>query len=242
MKIPQIKGIIKRRILVNYRAEASVIQKILPAGMRPKLFEGKAIAGICLIRTEKIRPKGFPSMFGVASENAAHRIAVEWDENGGKKEGGFIARRDTDSIINSLLGGKLFPGEHHKAEFDIAERNGELTFSMISDDADVSISFSGELAQKLPENSVFPTLQTASDFFEAGSLGYSARKGSSDLDGLSLKISGWKVQPFDLKFVHSSFFDDLDIFPRDSVKFDHALFMENTHHEWLSAPDFNSNP
>ena len=30
MKIPTLQGIIKRRILVNYRAEPEVIQKILP--------------------------------------------------------------------------------------------------------------------------------------------------------------------------------------------------------------------
>ncbi len=46
MKIPTLQGIIRRRILVNYRAEPEVIQKILPPRFRPKLHDGQAIAGI----------------------------------------------------------------------------------------------------------------------------------------------------------------------------------------------------
>src|SRR5690554_1565673 len=82
MKIPTIHGIIERRMLVNYIAEPNVVERILPKPFRPKLFEGKAIVGICLIRLKNIKPKGFPNFVGVNSENGAHRIAVEWEENG----------------------------------------------------------------------------------------------------------------------------------------------------------------
>ena len=59
MKLPIIEGVINRRILVNFRVEPEVIQKQLPSRFRPKLHAGRAIAGICLIRLEQIRPKGF---------------------------------------------------------------------------------------------------------------------------------------------------------------------------------------
>lgn len=67
-------------MLVNYIAEPSVVEKILPKPFKPKLFDGKAIVGICLIRLKNIKPKGFPSFIGVNSENGAHRIAVEWED------------------------------------------------------------------------------------------------------------------------------------------------------------------
>lgn len=107
MKIPTIHGIIERRILINYIAEPSVIEKILPKPFKPKLFEGKAIVGICLIRLKNIKPKGFPDFMGVNSENGAHRIAVEWEETGEIREGVFIPRRDTNSKINALVGGRI---------------------------------------------------------------------------------------------------------------------------------------
>lgn len=82
INIPTLRGLIDRRILINYTVEPAVMAKLLPAPFRPQLYKGKAIAGICLIRLKHVRPKGFPAMLGIASENAAHRMAVEWDENG----------------------------------------------------------------------------------------------------------------------------------------------------------------
>lgn len=75
--LPTIQGVIRRRLLINYRADAQTVRALLPAPFTPKVFEGFAIVGICLIRLEKIRPKALPFGVGFASENAAHRIAVE---------------------------------------------------------------------------------------------------------------------------------------------------------------------
>ena len=239
MKIPTIQGIIKRRILVNYRAEPSVIQKVLPKGFRPKLHKDKAVAGICLIRLEHIRPKFLPELVGITSENAAHRIAVLWEnESGETQEGVYIPRRDTDSFINSAFGGKLFPGEHHKANFEIAENENKINFSMKSDDEITSVKLAGTVSENFPEDSIFSSLEEASKFFEKGSLGYSATKDGTNLDGINLEIKDWKVKALDLDFVESSFYDDETVFPNGSIEFDHALLMQNVAHEWHSAPGF----
>ena len=239
MKIPTLQGIIKRRILVNYHAEPSAIQKILPNGFRPKLHKGKAIAGICLIRLEHTRPKFAPEFVGVSSENAAHRIAVEWEsENGETNEGVYIPRRDTDSLVVSTFGGKLFSSEHHKADFEISENENKINFLMQSEDKTAFVKFAGRRGEKLPENSVFDSLAEASEFFEKGSLGYSAAKDEKTFDGIILDIKNWKVEPLTLDFAESSFYDDEKIFPKDSIKFDHALLMENIEHEWHSAKSY----
>ena len=101
MKIPKIKGLIDRRILINYTVEKDVLTNFLPHPFQPKLVNGKGIAGICLIRLKEIRPKGLPKLIGISSENGAHRIAVEWTDNGIFKEGVFIPRRDTSSKLNA---------------------------------------------------------------------------------------------------------------------------------------------
>lgn len=61
MKIPTIHGFIERRMLINYIAAPQVVEKILPKPFRPKLYGGKAIVGICLIRLKEIKPKGLPN-------------------------------------------------------------------------------------------------------------------------------------------------------------------------------------
>ena len=101
MKIPTLHGYIDRRILINFTADPEAVSKIIPYPFRPKIYKGKAIVGICLIRLKNIKPKGLPDFIGVNSENGAHRIAVEWDENETVKSGVYIPRRDTSLKLNA---------------------------------------------------------------------------------------------------------------------------------------------
>ncbi|MCW5959968.1 MAG: DUF2071 domain-containing protein [Pyrinomonadaceae bacterium] len=238
MRIPVLRGTIKRRILINYSADPAIVSSLLPSGFRPKLVRGKAIAGICLIRLEQVRPRFSPLDCGISSENAAHRFAVEWDENRVVKEGVYIPRRDTDSILNSLAGGRIFSGEHHRAVFDVEEKEGTIDFSMQSEDGKTKVAFSGSRRAGFPKNSIFPTLSQASAFFECGSLGFSPSSTKDSLEGISLKIDDWRVEPFAINSLKSGFFDDRKVFPEGSIKFDHALLMENIEHEWHSAENF----
>jgi hypothetical protein len=235
MRLPVIEGIIRRRILVNYRVDPGAIQTVLPSRFRPKLHLGKAIAGICLIRLEQIRPKSLPQIVGISSENAAHRIAVEWDEDGRAREGVFIPRRDTDSEINHLLGGRLFPGETHRAKFKVDESDQRIALAMKSQDGAVAVRVIGKVAKDLPRTSIFGSLPEASAFFEKGSLGYSATSDGNRLDGLSLETSAWLVEPLTMDEVYSTYFAEK--FVSGSAQFDHALIMRNVAHEWRTAPD-----
>src|SRR5947207_11591596 len=147
MKLPRVHGIIRRRLLVNYRLDPDVAQRQLPGTFRPKLHDGYAIAGICLIRLENIRPKRFPAIAGFSSENAAHRFAVTWD---GDREGVYIPRRDSSSLINHLAGGRLFPGEHQRAYFDVTDDGTHVDLAMRSADDAVHVHVSASAATSLP--------------------------------------------------------------------------------------------
>lgn len=230
MKIPIIKGIIDRRILINYQIDADVLSNYLPKPFKPKLVKGKGIAGICLIRLKEIRPKGLPKQIGISSENGAHRIAVEWEENGMTKEGVFIPRRDTSSRLNSLAGGTIFPGIHHLAKFSVNETGGSYEVSFVSDD-DTSLSIKAKETENWNDESVFEDLSCVSEFFQKGSVGYSPD--NTDFDGLELKTQNWKVSLLEVESVQSSFFSNEAIFPKGSVKFDNALLMKDIEHEWI---------
>jgi len=230
MKIPIIKGIIDRRILINYQVEAEILNHYLPKPFQPKLVKGKGIAGICLIRLKEIRPKGLPKQIGISSENGAHRIAVEWEENGVIKEGVFIPRRDTSSRLNSWVGGRLFPGVHHLAKFSVQEKEENYQVSFTSDD-DTFLSIKAKETATWNNESVFDNLPDVSKFFEKGSVGYSPDKHC--YEGLKLKTENWKVSLLEVESVQSSFFENKRIFPEGSIKFDNALLMKNIQHEWI---------
>ena len=144
MNIPVLRGLIERRLLVNYRVDPEIAARLLPKPFRPKLIGGYAMAGICLIRLGKVRPRGLPSWVGIRSENAAHRIAVVWDEGGTEREGVFIPRRDTSSWLNQCAGGRLFPGEHSAASFDVEENGERFAVAMQSRDGETRVRVDGK--------------------------------------------------------------------------------------------------
>jgi hypothetical protein len=234
MKIPIIRGVIERRILVNYTVDLGIAKAILPAAFKPKAFKGKAIAGICLIRLSQVRPKGLPAFIGIGSENGAHRIAVEWDENGQTREGVYIPRRDTSSKFNALVGGRVFPGRHYHAKFDVKEESGNYHVAFKSSDGTV-ISIDATIANTLKKESIFKDLSTVSAFFKAGSTGYSPN--GNNFDGLLLNTYTWDMRPLEVSNVQSSYFENERIFPKGSVQFDNALLMTNIEHEWSSLLD-----
>jgi uncharacterized protein YqjF (DUF2071 family) len=239
MKLPVIQGVIRRRILANFRVDPGVMQSQLPRCFKPKQHRGFAVAGICLIRLESIRPRKMPKIVGVSSENAAHRVAVLWDEGGKTREGVFIARRDTSSTLNHLLGGRVFPGEHHQAAFEVSDSGSEIKLSMKSSDGSVALTVEGVASDRMPEDSIFSSLAEASAFFEGGSLGYSVTRDPKRLDGLRLETRTWRVTPLEVKNVFSTYFSDETKFPKGSIAFDHALLMRDIAHEWHSVDDLD---
>ncbi len=232
MRIPVIRGLIDRRILVNYRVEARAIQRYLPPPFRPALVNGWAIGGICLIRLRKIRPRFVPAFVGLASENSAHRIAVEWAGDDGFRKGVYIPRRDTSSRLNSLVGGRVFPGVHHHAAFTVQEEKDSYSVHLESDDRSTRLLVEARVADTLPSDSVFKSLEEASSFFEGGSLGFSPNPDCSCFDGLELRAFSWSVQPLTVTNVASSFFEDESLFPAGTARFDSALLMRGIPHEW----------
>ncbi len=236
MKLPAIHGVIDRRILVNYRVDPQVISRLLPAPFRPQVVRGWAIGGICLIRLKGIRPRLWPGRCGIRSENAAHRIAVSWDDGGVERQGVYIPRRDTDHWINRLAGGRLFPGRHHRARFDVDESEHHLRVSMRSGDGSAHLEVAARPSDAWPDASVFASRDEASAFFERGACGYSPTTRPGCHEGIELCCTGWAVHALEVEHVRSSYFEDNALFPPGSASFDCALLMRDIAHQWRALP------
>lgn len=242
MPLPVLHGLIRRRILVSFRVDPEVARRQLPAPFRPKLVGGAAIAGLCLIRLEQVRPRFLPLPVGARSENAAHRFAVCWaDDEGREREGVYIPRRDTDSLLNHLAGGRLFPGESRRARFDVREADGRIDFAMQSRDGEVSIRLRAHVGDAWPAASRFGCLEEASAFYHAGSVGYSPTRAGGRLEGMALETESWRVKPLMVEEVTASIFEDPRRFPPGSVAFDSALLMRDIPHAWRSGPSLDRN-
>ena len=233
-----LQGIVRRRILVNFRVEPDVIQRQLPDPFRPKLVGEWAMAGICLIRLEQLRPKGLPAAIGVSSENAAHRIAVTWEEpTGEEREGVYIPRRDSGSLLNYLAGGCLFPVEQGRARFRVRDTLDRIDLKLETQDGGGDVWLRALASDGLPCSSGFASLEEASTFFRGGALGYSPTIDGSQLTGVRLDTRFWQVETLDVEWVVSTYFADSRRFPPGSVEYDSTLVMRDIPHEWRPVPE-----
>lgn len=249
MQVPAVRGVIDRRILANYRVDPAALDAVLPAPFEPWTVDGDGVGGICLIRLTEMRPPGVPAAVGMASENAAHRIAVEWGSGDDRQRGVYVPRRDTDSWLQTVFGSWLFSGAYSHATFETRDDDDAYFVNMESDDGDANVLVDGSVAESLPTDSVFENLDSASKFFQNGSLGYAPAergqkngeaghdRGGADGDrertfqGVELDTEEWAVEPMAVDRVRSGFFEG-ERFADDEVEFDCALLMRDIDHAW----------
>ena len=232
---------VERRLLLNYLLDPDVLAPLLPAPLRPRLVGGSAVAGICMIRLGDLRPAGLPAAVGLRTENAAHRIAVTWDDpdGGPERTGVYIPRRHSASRPTVWLGGRLFPGAHDRARFTVADRDrggGELRVAFAGPAGSERVDVTVAETDDWPGSAVFSGLEEASEFFRAGGAGYSPGRTPGRLDGLELRTSAWAVRPAVVTRVASTYFDDPGLFPPGSARPDVALVMRDVPVTWHSLP------
>jgi uncharacterized protein YqjF (DUF2071 family) len=226
----EVTGIIDHRILLNFRIDPEVMKKNLPEEFTPKVVDGYAIGGICQVSLSEMRAKGLPSIVGTGSHNAAHRIAVDSSQG----EGVYVTRRDTNSWLNTMSGGRVFPGVYSRANFDVLVSGDLYSVSIENKKKELIMSISAEVVSELPTGSVFESTQQVSDFFKTGNIGWSSREKSNEFDAIELKTVEWKMEPLKVKDRFSAYFSDTTKFPKGSVEFDSAMIMRNLKHSWVS--------
>ena len=235
--LPVLEGVIARRVLLNFRADPAVAQRLLPPPLEVDPQEGSAIVGVCLIRLERLRPRGGPSPLGVSSENMAHRIAIRYPTPEGPKPGVFVWRRDTDHRLVQLFGGRVFPGVHGAANFAIIDADDRLQMEVTTSNHEADVAFSARRAIQWAATPAFSSFNEISEFFRKGDCGFSCSLKGDRLEGLQLKTLRWEMHPLELDRQECAFYADPNRFPPGSTIFDSALLMRGLPHQWHEITD-----
>lgn len=235
--LPKLEGIIARRVLLNFWVDPDVARGLVPEPLEPAVQSGYAVAGICLIRLEQLRPKGAPARLGVSSENMAHRIAIRYPTEDGPQDGVFIWRRDTDRAIVALLGGRLFPGVHGHAKFDVSEGPHQLRYQIRTDDDGAHVALEVAVVDAWQPTKLFLTFDGVVRFFERGDCGFSCSLRGDRLEGMRLRSLTWQMIPLAVQNVQSTFYDATDRIPAGSIGLDGAVLMRGVPHEWHGLND-----
>jgi hypothetical protein len=199
------------------------------------------IGGVCMIRFSALRPRFAPAFLGIDSENAAHRIAVEWEMNGKNFEGVYIPKRNTASSFNFYAGGRFFPGIFQKSFFQVEEDGNRYKVDIFSEShREKVVSFDGQSSKSLSAGSIFPNLEEVSVFFAKGSIGYSLSRDESHLQGMELRLLEWQIEPMKITNAFAQLFEDREKFPIGTAELDSAMLMKNLKHEWHRIPVITS--
>ena len=236
IQLPVIEGLLDRRILLNYHFDPAELRRFLPSPFEPRTFKGRGVGGICMIRFKDLRPRRFPRALSIDSENAAHRIAVEWTSDGTKHEGVYIPRRDTASEFNYLTGGRIFPGIFQKARFTVNESQGHYHVEISDNGNPPHVIFDGEDTTEYSPTSIFSNIDEASAFFAKGAVGYSAARDNSHFQGMELRLLEWQISPLKINKAFVKLFEDGKTFPNNTVILDSAMVMRKLKHEWHNIP------
>jgi hypothetical protein len=235
--LPTLEGIIARRTLLNYWVDPDVARRLVPAPLEPAIHDGRAVAGICLIRLERLRPKHLPQSVGITSENMAHRIAIRYPGPDGMRDGVFILRRETDRASVAALGGRLFPGVHTRARFDVRDPGDRLEYSVTTEAGDTDVRLRVRLVEDWRPSPLFPVFEDVRSFFAKGDCGFSCSLRGDELEGMQLRTTVWEMSPLEVEDVASTFYDDRDRFPEGTIGLDGAVLMRGIPHEWHELRD-----
>jgi hypothetical protein len=226
--IPEVTGKIERRVLVGYGFEPEVIQPLMPQGITPRLFNGKAIVGLCLIRFAYMRPSWVPLPIGVKPESAAHRVGIQWETKQGDIENGvYVPEHYTSSTLVSSIGGKFFPGVQKLAKFTVEETPENIAINMHNTHRDVEVNIKPSSHW---ESSLFPTLETAAEFYLPPK-GWSPTTDGTHIEGVEMVTSKWNYENWEANKIHTTFFDQ---FPAGSYTYDHTIVMRNLPVKYIS--------
>jgi hypothetical protein len=119
------RGVIRRRLLVNAVVDPDEAARRLPPGVRPHVTTAGTVVGCCLLDIGALRPGPVPAIAGIGIRAGAHRISAEWEDARGETEVGvFVPHRLTSSRLTTWLGGRVFPGAHHRADVAV-DRDGD---------------------------------------------------------------------------------------------------------------------
>jgi uncharacterized protein YqjF (DUF2071 family) len=94
--------------LVNFSVDISEVESLVPAGIKARSFNGRAMISMVNVLLKNMRPSFVPSALCFSYRHVAFRLLVEdSDLNDGENKGIYFLRSFTDKPL-IVLGGKMF--------------------------------------------------------------------------------------------------------------------------------------
>ncbi|HMK11746.1 MAG TPA: hypothetical protein VK461_09205 [Acidimicrobiales bacterium] len=229
VRTPVLQATLERRLLVTYRLDPDAVADLVPGPFWLHMVGGFAVGSITLDHVTALRPRGLPAATGFTSQNAAHRIAVEWEQQGRRAAGTFVLARHTSARRIAAAGDRIFPGQRERADFAVDDRGPNLSVAFRSRDGVVAVD-ADVAVDDVGASELFSRPDEAWRLSIRGAMTASLRRRGGVLDWIDEHARGGRVRAASIERVTSS------LFPAAVGAPDSAIVARDVTIEWRAVP------
>jgi uncharacterized protein YqjF (DUF2071 family) len=225
-----MQGMVRRRFLINYPVEPSLLAPFVPPGGELSLHQGKAWLSDCFVHITGMRPTGVPQALGVSFHYLIHRTRARLPFPDGKKREAVLVLDPTiDSRLLATFGAAAtgVPFKRRPIEF---VTDGSAWRLGVRDGKDLifeAMIRGSSFGTDMPTNSPFSSLSQADEFLLGVSYGGSWNPEAGTLHVLAETHEPWRAQVGTCDTRRNAFLEGLGI---ESPRADHVITMVDCPH------------
>jgi uncharacterized protein YqjF (DUF2071 family) len=227
-----MRTVFRECFLVNFQVEQDVMSRLLPPGIEPDLYDGKAWLSVVIAEMERMRPAFLPPLFGITYNQIVYRAVVRR----GDERGVYFLRSDADNRLMSLAGDWLTFFRFHYSPMSF-RREGHLVLCDLvaapSERADIRATYDLSTASRhMPSGSAFAELAKAQPFLVELFVAFGTVPTSDDILQVRIKRGEWDIFVVEDLRGQYRLMQDSALFPPGSAVLDSVFYVKELPYYW----------
>lgn len=239
-RLTQATGILEDAVLLNFRTDIHVLNRILPPPFVPRLVDGYGLVGILMFKMRDLaceKNLGLPSP---PSDHVLYRVAVSWQHGMRTHHGMYLLRHEVNTRLNVRQRRKgLFPVAASPIRWHKTP-GSEMFGWTLNTHNQTRLKVRARLATAFPPGSVFDTLDQASLFFQKERAAIAPRFQQSIFAHTRFLPLNWKVKPLFIEALHTDMDQLGSLFPKEQIYFDSGLIWPRILCKWQKGHEIVS--
>ncbi|MDP5170606.1 MAG: DUF2071 domain-containing protein [Bacteroidia bacterium] len=231
-RLTQATGILEDMVLLNFRTDAEVLRRLLPQPFEPRLVDGFGLVGILLFRMRDLECETTMGLPSPPSEHVLYRIAVSWQQGARTHHGMYILRHEVNAKLPIQQRRRgLFPVAGRPVRWIRRPWAGSFEWTIKTKNR-LRLKVGGKFSKKFPGESVFESLDNASDFFARERSVVAPRYQKSIFTSTHFLPLHWSIKPLHIHTLQTDFSQLENLFPKGMIFFDSGLIWPQMPCRW----------
>lgn len=207
-----VEAFFERSYVLTFAVPKEHLQQLIPPCLELDTFDNKwAFLAVALVKTNGLRPKGFPEILGNDFFLIGYRVFVRYTNNAGKRlRGLYILKSETDKRKMEFFGNVFTHYNYTTTDIQELNHNGIIEISSVKSDFRIVIEPKNGVVD-LPVNSPFHDWKEARRF--AGPLPFTFTYNGKLKSVLIIEgvRQNWIPEPIMVTDHHISFIENMNL-------------------------------